>query len=167
MSAVGLSGKDGGLLTAVEKDPALGRVGSITRVEPRILQTLLDGDFLPVVSPIAAGEDGGGFNCNADDAARAVAAALGADKLIFLTDTAGVLIDSHNSKTAVDHMDVKRAEELIDTGLIAGGMVPKVRGCIHAIRAGVGQVSILDGRVEHSLLLHMLGQRASGTTITG
>lgn len=164
---MGLSGKDGGLLTAVEKDPALGRVGSITRVEPRILQTLLDGDFLPVVSPIAAGEDGGGFNCNADDAARAVAAALGADKLIFLTDTAGVLIDSHNSKTAVPHMDVKRAEELIDTGLIAGGMVPKVRGCIQAIRAGVGEVSILDGRVEHALLLEMLNQRVQGTTITG
>ena len=167
VSAVGLSGKDGGLLTAVEKDPALGRVGSITRVEPRILQTLLDGDFLPVVSPIAAGEDGGGFNCNADDAARAVAAALGADKLIFLTDTAGVLIDSHNSKTAVPHMDVKRAEELIDTGLIAGGMVPKVRGCIQAIRAGVGEVSILDGRVEHALLLEMLNQRVQGTTTTG
>ena len=167
VSAVGLSGKDGGLLTAVEKDPALGRVGSITRVEPRILQTLLDGDFLPVVSPIAAGEDGGGFNCNAADAARAVAAALGADKLIFLTDTAGVLIDSHNSKTAVPHMDVKRAEELIDTGLIAGGMVPKVRGCIQAIRAGVGEVSILDGRVEHALLLEMLNQRVQGTTITG
>ena len=167
VSAVGLSGKDGGLLTAVEKDPALGRVGSITRVEPRILQTLLDGDFLPVVSPIAAWEDGGGFNCNADDAARAVAAALGADKLIFLTDTAGVLIDSHNSKTAVPHMDVKRAEELIDTGLIAGGMVPKVRGCIQAIRAGVGEVSILDGRVEHALLLEMLNQRVQGTTITG
>ena len=167
VSAVGLSGKDGGLLTAVEKDPALGRVGSITRAEPRILQTLLDGDFLPVVSPIAAGEDGGGFNCNADDAARAVAAALGADKLIFLTDTAGVLIDSHNSKTAVPHMDVKRAEELIDTGLIAGGMVPKVRGCIQAIRAGVGEVSILDGRVEHALLLEMLNQRVQGTTITG
>ena len=161
------AGEDGGLLTAVEKDPALGRVGSITRVEPRILQTLLDGDFLPVVSPIAAGEDGGGFNCNADDAARAVAAALGADKLIFLTDTAGVLIDSHNSKTAVPHMDVKRAEELIDTGLIAGGMVPKVRGCIQAIRAGVGEVSILDGRVEHALLLEMLNQRVQGTTITG
>ena len=166
-SAVGLSGKDGGRLTAVETHPALGRVGSITRVEPRILQTLLDGDFLPVVSPIAAGEDGGGFNCNADDAARAVAAALGADKLIFLTDTAGVLIDSHNSKTAVPHMDVKRAEELIDTGLIAGGMVPKVRGCIQAIRAGVGEVSILDGRVEHALLLEMLNQRVQGTTITG
>ena len=167
VSGVGISGKDGGLITAVVKDPALGRVGSITRVDPRVLTTLLDGDFVPVVSPIALGEDGDGLNCNADDAARAVAEALGAESLVFLTDVGGILIDSHNSKTAVDHMDVKRAEELIDTGLIAGGMVPKVRGCIHAIRAGVGQVSILDGRVEHSLLLHMLGQRASGTTITG
>ena len=102
-----------------------------------------------------------------EDSRAAVAAALGADKLIFLTDTAGVLIDSHNSKTAVPHMDVKRAEELIDTGLIAGGMVPKVRGCIQAIRAGVGGVSILDGRVEHALLLEMLNQRVQGTTITG
>ena len=167
VSGVGISGKDGGLITAVVKDPALGRVGSITRVDPRVLTTLLDGDFVPVVSPIALGEDGDGLNCNADDAARAVAEALGAESLVFLTDVGGILIDSHNSKTAVDHMDIKRAEELIDTGLIAGGMVPKVRGCIHAIRAGVGQVSILDGRVEHSLLLHMLGQRASGTTITG
>ena len=98
------------------KDPALGRVGSITRVDPRVLTTLLDGDFVPVVSPIALGEDGDGLNCNADDAARAVAEALGAESLVFLTDVGGILIDSHNSKTAVDHMDVKRAEELIDSG---------------------------------------------------
>ena len=128
VSGVGISGKDGGLITAVVKDPALGRVGSITRVDPRVLTTLLDGAFVPVVSPIALGEDGDGLNCNADDAARAVAEALGAESLVFLTDVGGILIDSHNSKTAVDHMDVKRAEELIDTGLIAGGMVPKVRG---------------------------------------
>ena len=78
-----------------------------------------------------------------------------------------MLIDSHNAKTGVPHMDVKRAEELIEAGLIAGGMVPKVRGCIHAIREGVGEVSILDGRVEHALLLQLLGQRVQGTTITG
>ena len=167
VSAVGISGKDGGLITAAVKDPALGRVGSITRVDPRVLNTLLDGGFLPVVSPIALGEDGGGLNCNADDAARAVAEAMGAHKLIFLTDIGGVLIDSHNTKTAVPRMDVKRAEELIEAGLIAGGMVPKVRGCVHAVRAGVGEVSILDGRVEHALLLEMLGQRVQGTTITG
>ena len=132
-----------------------------------MLTTLLDGDFVPVVSPIALGEDGDGLNCNADDAARAVAEALGAESLVFLTDVGGILIDSRNSKTAVDRLDTKRAEELIESGLIAGGMAPKVRGCIHAVRAGVGEVSILDGRREHALLLHMLGQRASGTTITG
>ena len=126
----------------------------------------MDADFLPVVSPIALGEDGAGLNCNADDAARAVAEALGAQHLVFLTDVGGILIDSHNSKTAVDRMDVKRAQELIDAGLIAGGMVPKVKGCLHAIENGVGEVSILDGRVEHSLLLRMLGQRVDGTIIT-
>ncbi|MCF2662825.1 acetylglutamate kinase [Pseudoflavonifractor phocaeensis] len=167
VSAVGISGKDGGLITAAVKDPALGRVGDITRVDTKVLDTLLDAGFLPVVSPIALGEDGGTLNCNADDAARAVAEAMGAHKLIFLTDIGGVLIDSHNTKTAVPRMDAKRAEELIDAGLIAGGMVPKVRGCVHAVRAGVGEVSILDGRVEHALLLEMLGQRVQGTTITG
>lgn len=98
---------------------------------------------------------------------RAVAAALGADKLIFLTDTAGVLIDSHNSKTAVPHMDVKRAEELIDTGSLPEAWCPRCGAVIQAIRAGVGEVSILDGRVEHALLLEMLNQRVQGTTITG
>ena len=163
---MGISGKDGKLITAAVKDPALGRVGQITQVDPKVLLTLLDADFVPVVSPIALGEDGAGLNCNADDAARAVAEALGAQHLVFLTDIGGILIDSHNSKTAVDRMDVKRAQELMDTGLIAGGMVPKVKGCLHAIENGVGEVSILDGRVEHALLLRMLGQRVDGTIIT-
>jgi len=167
VSAVGVSGKDGHLITAAVKDEALGRVGEITRVDPKLLNTLLDAGFVPVVSPISMGEDGAGLNINADDAARAVAEAMGADHLVFLTDIGGILIDSHNDKTAVDHIDVKRAEELIDAGLIAGGMVPKVRGCVHAIRAGVGQVSILDGRTEHALLLEMLGQKVQGTIITG
>ena len=167
VNAVGISGKDGGLLTADFKDPAIGRVGNITKVDTKVINTLLDADFLPVISPIAMGKDGEGFNCNADDAAQAIAEALRADKLVFLTDIPGVLIDSHNQKTAVPHMDIKRAEELIASGLIAGGMVPKVRGCIHAIQSGVGEVAILDGRVEHSLLLQMLHQRVQGTTITG
>ncbi len=166
VNAVGLSGKDGHLITGSVRNPELGRVGLITRVDPRVLLTLLDAGFLPVISPIAQGEDGRGLNCNADDVARAIAEALKADRLIFLTDTAGILIDSHNSKTSLPHMDVRRAEELIETGLIAGGMVPKVQGCIHAVRAGVGEVSILDGRVEHALLLNMLHQRVQGTTIT-
>ena len=166
VKAVGVSGKDGGLITAGIKDPALGRVGEITRVVTALLDALLDRDFLPVISPIALAEDGGGVNCNADDVARGIAEALGAEKLMFLTDIGGVLIDSHNTKTALPHMDVKRAEELIENGLIAGGMAPKVQGCVHAIRCGVGEVSILDGRVEHALLLAMLGQRFQGTSIT-
>ena len=167
VKAVGISGKDGGLITAAIKDENLGRVGEITRVDPKVINTLLDAGFVPVISPISMGEDGSGLNINADDAARAVAEALGAHHLVFLTDIGGILIDSHNTKTAVDHMDIRRAEELMDTGLIAGGMVPKVRGCVHAIRAGVGQVSILDGRGEHALLLEMLGQKVQGTIITG
>ena len=109
----------------------------------------------------------GSSNKFAHAAARAVAEALGAQKLVFLTDVGGILIDSHNTKTAVPHMDVKRALELMDAGLIAGGMAPKVRGCVHAVQSGVGQVSILDGRVEHALLLDTLGQRVEGTVITG
>lgn len=165
VSAVGISGKDGGLLTAQPKDEKLGLVGEISQVNPKIITTLLEGGFLPVISPIALGEGGVGYNCNADDSARAIASALKADKLIFLTDVGGVLIDSHNTKTAVPHLDCQRAQELIDSGLIAGGMAPKVAGCLAAIQNGVGQVSILDGREAHALLLAMLGQRFEGTTI--
>ena len=166
VSAVGISGKDGHLLKAACKDPALGRVGQIEGVDTRILETLLDAGFLPVVSPIAGSGDGKGYNCNADDAAQAIAEALKADRLVFLTDVGGILIDSQNSKTAVDHLNVERAEELIEAGLIAGGMAPKVQGCIHAIRAGVGEVSILDGRAEHVLLLDVLHERVTGTFFT-
>ena len=165
VSAVGISGKDGGLITAQCKDPALGRVGRITQVDTRLLETLLGAGFLPVISPIAGG-DGAGYNCNADDAAQAIAEALHAHRLVFLTDVGGILIDSHNTKTAVAHMDAQRAKELMDAGLIAGGMVPKVQGCLHALAAGVGEVSILDGHCEHVLLLDVLHQRVSGTILT-
>ena len=164
--AVGISGKDGGLLTAVCKDEALGRVGAIKTVDTRLLDTLLNAGYLPVVSPIAGSGDGIGYNCNADDAAQAVAEALKADRLVFLTDVSGILIDSKNSNTAVAHMDAARAEELMEAGLIAGGMAPKVRGCVHAIRAGVGEVSVLDGKAEHVLLLDMLHERVPGTVFT-
>ena len=166
VSAVGISGKDGHLLTAVCKNEALGRVGQIENVDTRVINTLLDAGFLPVISPIAGSADGVGYNCNADDAAQAVAEALHADRLVFLTDVGGILIDSQNSKTAVAHLDVARAEELMEAGLIAGGMAPKVQGCIHAIRNGVGEVSILDGRAEHVLLLDVLHQRVAGTCFT-
>jgi acetylglutamate kinase len=165
VSPVGISGKDGGLLTAVCKAEELGRVGEITRVNPAILNTLLDGGFLPVVSPIALGEDGGGYNCNADDAARAIAEAMQADKLIFLTDTDGILVDSQNKSTVIPHMDLARAKELLDAGLIAGGMVPKLNGCIHAITHGVERVVVLNGTIEHALLLETVAAKTQGTTI--
>ena len=158
VSAVGLTGQDGGLLTADQE-------GRVTQVNTKVLNTLLEADFLPVVAPIALGEEGEAVECAADEAARALAEALGAEDLIFLTE-GGILIDSHNTKTAVDHIDAKQAAELMDAGLIAGDMVDKVKGCIHAIKSGVGQASILDGGLEHALLLDMLGQRVSGTTIS-
>lgn len=166
ISAVGISGKDGSVLTAVCKDPVLGRVGQITRVDTRLLDTLLKGGFLPVLSPIALGEDGDGFNCNADDAACAVAEALRADKLVFLTDTDGILVDNHNRSTRIPHMDAARAVELLESGLIAGGMAPKVKNCVHAATHAVSRVVVLDGRVEHALLLETVSPKAMGTTIT-
>lgn len=165
VKAAGISGRDGGLLTARLKNPALGRVGKVEKVEPALLNLLLDGGFLPVVSPISGGEDGLAFNCNADDAARAVAEAMSADKLVFLTDTDGVLVDSHNRDTRIPKMNVTRARELIDSGLIAGGMIPKMLNCIHAAEHGVADVTVLDGRVEHALLLEAISEKSLGTTI--
>jgi len=165
-NAVGISGKDGGVLTAACKDPALGHVGEITRVDTNLLSALLTGGYLPVLSPIAAGEDGKGFNCNADDAACAVAEALAADQLVFLTDTDGILVDHHNQSTRIPHMGAARARELLDSGLIAGGMAPKVKNCIHAATHQVSKVVVLDGRVEHALLLEAVSQKSLGTTIT-
>ena len=166
VKAVGLSGKDGGLITARTKDPLLGRVGEITAVAPGVLTTLLDGGYLPVISPIAAGEDGKGFNCNADDAACRVAEALGADKLVFLTDIDGILVDDKNEKTRIAHMSCRRAAELMEAGLIAGGMVPKVTSCVHAVEHGVGSVCVLSGGVDHAILLETLAPGSMGTTIT-
>lgn len=163
--ACGLSGRDGGLITARQKDKALGLVGTITKVDPQVLRTLLDGGYLPVVSPIARSEEGGALNCNADDAARAVAEAVGADKLVFLTDTDGILVDSHNQSTRIAKMDVSRAKELMDSGLIAGGMIPKTMNCIHAVEHGVGAVTVLDGRMEHAILLESISEKSLGTTL--
>ncbi len=163
--ACGISGRDGATLTAREKDPNLGLVGTITKVDPRLLQTLLDGGFIPVLSPISQGEEGGCYNCNADDAARAVAEALKADKLIFLTDTDGILTDAKNPSTRIAKVDPTRARELIQSGLIAGGMRPKTENCIHAVEHGVKSVTILDGRTEHAVLLDAISEKTLGTTI--
>lgn len=163
--AAGVSGRDGGILTAAPKDPALGRVGEVTQVNPALLNLLLDGGFLPVLSPMANGADFVALNCNADDVARAVAEAMGADKLIFLTDTSGILVDSHNQSTRIPCMNVDRARELMESGLIAGGMLPKTQGCIHAVEHGVAAVTVLDGRTQHAILLEAISEKSLGTTI--
>ena len=161
---VGISGKDGPTLLARVKDPKLGWVGTVERVDTRLLELLLDGDFLPVLSPIAAGGEKG-LNCNADDAAAMVARALGADQLVFLTDVEGVLTDPENPDTRVSRLTVHRGRELLEAGLIAGGMAPKVASCIQAVENGVGEVLILDGKREHALLLEAVSQRSQGTRI--
>ena len=138
--ACGLSGRDGGLITARQRDKALGLVGSITKVDPRVLRTLLDGGYLPVVSPIARSEEGGALNCNADDAARAVAEAMGADKLIFLTDTDGILVDSH--KPVHPH---RQDGIRISIASSPGGMIPKTPQ-LHPRRGARGGVGHRPGR---------------------
>ena len=163
--ACGISGRDGALLTATPKDPTLGRVGSLTKVNPNVLTTLLDGGFLPVVSPMAQGEGGNALNVNADDAARGVAEALRADRLIFLTDTNGILVDSQNQSTRIPAMDVARAHTLMADGLINGGMIPKTENCIAALQGGVSSVTVLDGRTPHALLLEAISTQSLGTTI--
>ena len=165
VKAAGVSGKDGGILTARQKDPALGHVGDITAADAALIQTLLAGGYVPVVSPIAAGQNGEGYNCNADDAACAVAEALKADKLVFLTDVDGIRMDARNAKTAIDRLTAAQARELLDDGLIQGGMVPKLRSCVRALDNGVEKVVVLDGRIDHVLLLDAVSGQTMGTTI--
>lgn len=163
--ACGVSGRDGGLLTAKTKDAKLGYVGEITSVDPRLLETLLDAGFLPVVSPLAEGTAGGALNCNADDAARAIAEAMGADKLVFLTDTNGILVDRQNQSTRIPRMTAQHARSLVQDGLIAGGMLPKTENAIHAIEQGVRAVTVQDGRIPHSILLELISEGSLGTTL--
>ena len=168
VTGVGISGRDGNLLTARAKTlpgADLGRVGSVVGVDGTILRLLLSGGYVPVVSPVAMGEDGGAYNVNADDAACAIAQALKAEQLVFLTDVDGILVDKNNQSTIINSLTVSRAEELLADGLMAGGMVPKLKNCIAAVRGGVRRVLILDGRVEHALLLESVSDQIMGTAI--
>lgn len=165
VQSCGVSGRDGGLIFASAKEKNLGRVGEIQKVNAYLLDLLLDGGFLPVVSPVAQGEDGKAYNCNADDAARAIAEAMDADKLVFLTDTNGILVDSQNQSTRIAKMAPDHARELIQSGLIAGGMIPKTENGIRAVENGVSAVTVLDGRTPHALLLESISEKSLGTTI--
>ncbi len=169
VKAVGISGKDGGLLTVEKKysdGEDIGFVGEITNVEPKILQDLIKDDFLPIVCPVGMDAEFNTYNINADDAAYEIAKAMKAEKLAFLSDIDGVYKDPNDPDTQITRMNIERAKRLIDHGHIGGGMLPKLTNCINAIENGVSRVHILDGRIPHSLLLEVYTDHGCGTAIT-
>ncbi len=175
--AVGLSGHDGNLIVArkrlervghddgVSEALDLGFVGDVERVHPELLQQLTDLGYIPVVAPIGVGYQGESYNINADSVAGELATALRADKLIILTDVEGILEEPSNPASLISALQVQRARRMIQEGLIAGGMVPKVEACIRALESGVPRTHIIDGRIEHALLLEIFTDRGVGTMV--
>jgi len=169
LKAVGISGKDAGLLKCVKKTAGgkdIGYVGQVVETDHSVLDCLIDNDFIPVIAPIGLGvDDNHGYNINADDCACAVATALNAEKLAFLTDIEGVFVDPSDKSTLISAMTVSEAEDFIAKGVVGGGMLPKLQNCIDAINNGVSRVHILDGRLAHCLLLEFFTQKGIGTAI--
>ena len=170
VNAIGISGKDGGLLKVEKKysnGEDIGFVGEIKEVNPKILYDLLEKDFLPIVCPIGLDDDFATYNINADDAACAIARAMRAEKLAFLTDIEGVYKDPEDKSSLISELPIEEARELIAGGNIGGGMLPKLNNCIDAIENGVSRVHILDGRIAHCLLLEIFTNKGIGTAILG
>ncbi|MGN0482495.1 MAG: acetylglutamate kinase [Lachnospiraceae bacterium] len=168
VKAVGISGKDGGLLKVkkkLSKGQDIGYVGEVTEVNPKILYDLLEKDFLPIVCPVGMDDNYDTFNINADDAACAIARAVNAEKLAFLTDIEGVLRDPDDKESLISALTVSEAKKLIENGNVGGGMIPKLGNCIEAIENGVSRVHILDGRIAHCLLLEIFTREGIGTAI--
>lgn len=165
--AVGLSGIDGRLIEAEVKDDRLGYVGEITKVNISPVTDLLDKGYIPVISTLGCDRNGNTYNINGDTAAAYIAGALGAERLIMMTDIAGILKDRDDVSTLIPELTVPEAKKLYDEGVITGGMIPKVDCCIEAINQGVKNVVIMDGRVEHSILMELLTNEGAGTWIRG
>lgn len=168
VNAVGISGKDGGLLKVEKKysdGQDIGYVGEITEVNPKVLYDLLEKDFLPIVCPIGMDDNFETYNINADDAACAIARAMKAEKLAFLTDIEGVYKDPADKDSLISELPIAEAKELIAGGTIGGGMLPKLNNCIDAMENGVSRVHILDGRIPHCLLLEIFTNKGIGTAI--
>ena len=164
VNAVGISGKDGGLLKCRKKQTEggdIGFVGEVTKVEPKILEK----DFLPIIFPVGYDDEFATYNINADDAACAIAEAVHAEKLAFLSDIEGVYKDKDDPSSLISELHVDEAQKLIDDGYVGGGMIPKLKNCIDAIEEGVNRVHILDGRIPHSLLLEIFTNKGIGTAI--
>ena len=163
--AVGLSGIDGGILEATVKDERLGYVGEITKVRTQPITDLLEKNYIPVISTVASDRQGNTYNINGDTAAAYLAGALGAERLIMMTNIAGILMDKDDPSTLIPHITVSEAKKLYDSGVISGGMIPKVDCCIEALEHGVNHVVIMDGRIPHSILMELLTDEGAGTMV--
>jgi acetylglutamate kinase len=165
--AVGIAGDDGNLIRATQKDERLGRVGEVTHIDTTVVANLIEDGFIPVIASVGAGDDGGSFNINADLVAGEVAAALGAEKVIFLTDVDGLYADFEDKGSLISALTFDEAESMIAGGALASGMIPKVGACVHALRRGVERAHILNGTIPHALLLEVYTDEGIGTMITG
>ncbi len=163
--AVGLSGEDAGLIRAAARNPELGFVGDVESVNPAIIERLLAEDLIPVVSTIGADVSGQAYNINADTVAAAVAGALGAERILYLTDVEGLLADVDDPSSRISRIDLSGLAALIENGAISGGMIPKVRACVDAVKAGVGSAHMVDGRIPHVLLLELFTDIGIGTMV--
>ena len=163
--AVGLSGIDGGIIEAKIKNEVLGFVGQITKIRTQPITDLLDKNYIPVISTVASDRQGNVYNINGDTAAAYIAGALGAERLIMMTDIAGILMDKDDPSTLIPHITVEEARKLYDSGVISGGMIPKVNCCIEALEKGVNNVIIMDGRIPHSILMELLTDEGAGTMV--
>ena len=164
--AMGISGIDGRLIEAEFKDERLGYVGNITKVNIQPVLDLLEKGYIPVVSTVACDEQGNTYNINGDTAAAHVAGALQAERMIMMTDIAGVLMDRDKPETLIPQITEEEAKKLYDAGVISGGMIPKVDCCIEALQRGVNNVVIMDGRIPHSILMELLTDEGAGTMVT-
>jgi acetylglutamate kinase len=165
--AVGISGEDGRTLQVTPRDASLGFVGDIEKVRPQVIEGLLNDGFVPVLSTVGVDVNGQPYNINADTAAGAIAEALGAEKIVYLTDIAGLRAQIDNPESLIKRITVGELSTLISDGTISGGMIPKVESCIQAVRGGVKSAHILDGRIAHVLLLELFTDQGVGTMITG
>ena len=161
--AIGLSGLDGNMISAKAKDEKLGFVGEITHVDTKPIEDILEKGYIPVISTVGCDEEGNAYNINGDTAAACIAGALKAERLIMMTDIDGILKDKNDPSTLIHEITIEESKKLYDEGIISGGMLPKVECCVNAIRGGVENVVILDGRVPHSILMELLTDEGAGT----
>jgi acetylglutamate kinase len=163
--AVGVSGEDAGLLTVTPADPALGFVGNVTEVRSELIHRLLDDGLMPVISTVGASPDGQPFNVNADEAARAIAVAMGAEKIVYLTAAPGLLADVSDEKSLIERLTSAELRDRIGSSSVSRGMIPKLKACADAVDQGVSFAHIIDGRVQHSLLIELLTDHGVGTMV--